>query len=220
MARFNPCPTREHSPTSERFPVNIYESNALGRVVDLDAAASELKGSATITNDNVRRQCVAEISAAALLDIAGSLRAIADEARAAMPEPFELVGEPIEGGDTPERGDDFLVVGDRVRIDGFGDIGVCEKFGASEGSAFAEVRYSDDALVKTWIENLVRVHDDEHEHDDDEHERGDEEHEPPVGGDGLAILEDRDELDDFTPPSALDLLKATEAKPKKKGGKK
>lgn len=201
--------------------MNIYEAEGTDAIVDLRAAAHELKSSTSITNDNVRRQCVAEISAAALLDIAGSLRAIADEARAAMPEPFELVGEPIEGGDTPERGDDFLVVGDRVRIDGFGDIGVCEKFGASEGSAFAEVRYSDDALVKTWIENLVRVHDDdEHEHDDDELERGDEEHEPPVGGDGLAILEDRDELDDFTPPSALDLLKATEAKPKKKGGKK
>lgn len=214
MARFNPCPTREHSPTSERFPVNIYESNALGRVVDLDAAASELKGSATITNDNVRRQCVAEISAAALLDIAGSLRAIADEARAAMPEPFELVGEPIEDGDELERGDDFFVVGDRVRIDGLGDIGVCEKFGASEGSAFAEVRYSDDALVKTWVENLVRVRDDAAEVILADGSA------PAVGGDGLAILEDRDELDDFTPPSALDLLKATEAKPKKKGGKK
>ncbi|MRY60643.1 hypothetical protein GKD59_22680, partial [Parabacteroides distasonis] len=55
--------------------MNIYEDE--GDAVDLDVATAELKATSLIQNDGVRRARMAEISAAALLDIAGSLRVLA-----------------------------------------------------------------------------------------------------------------------------------------------
>ncbi|MFM9644408.1 hypothetical protein, partial [Streptomyces turgidiscabies] len=62
--------------------MNIYEDE--GDAVDLERAAAELRATSLIQNEAVRRARMAEISAAALLDIAGSLRVLANEAAAAM----------------------------------------------------------------------------------------------------------------------------------------
>ncbi|MFM9745090.1 hypothetical protein ACKI2C_46865, partial [Streptomyces brasiliscabiei] len=62
--------------------MNIYEDE--GDAVDLERAAAELRATSLIQNEAVRRARMAEISAASLLDIAGSLRVLANEAAAAM----------------------------------------------------------------------------------------------------------------------------------------
>lgn len=61
--------------------MNLYDSNG---ELDLDAATLELAGNGQVSNEGLRRESVARLSAAALLDIAGSLRVLALESALAM----------------------------------------------------------------------------------------------------------------------------------------
>lgn len=141
--------------------MNIYESEGTDAIVDLRAAAAELKGSASVTNDTVRRQIVAEIQTAALLDIALSLRVVAAEARAAMPE---FATEATDEG--PAEDDrDFLIVGDLVVADGMDEPGEVRGFGSSEGAMYADVLFAGGAESRVWISNLTRLVGDERDDD-------------------------------------------------------
>lgn len=140
--------------------MNIYEAEGTDALVDLRAAAHELKGSTSITNDVVRRQVVAEIQTAALLDIALSLRVVAAEARAAMPE---FVAEYAEPEPPAER--DFLVEGDLVVVDGYDDPAEVVKLGVSEGAVWAEVVFASGADARVWGSTVHRLIDDERDDD-------------------------------------------------------
>lgn len=202
--------------------MNIYEAEGTDAIVDLRAAAAELKGSSSVTNDTTRRQIVAEIQTAALLDIALSLRVVAAEARAAMPDPHALTlldsAEPE--ADAPR---DFLIVGDLVLVDGNDEPAEVKAFGQSEGSITVDVLFANGAESRVWLDNVHRLTGDEGE--------AEEVAEASVAAieteiaDAAAPAEearedDADIDDDFgdEPTTALDTLKA--AKKSKKGSKK
>ncbi len=136
--------------------MNIYEGEGVDAIVDLRAAAAELKKSASITNDGVRRQTVAEIQTATLLDIALSLRVVAAEARAAMPPLFaeETTVEP-----EPDR--DFLIVGDLVIVEGMDEPGEVKALGVSEGAVWADVLFANGAESRVWQDQITRLVGDE-----------------------------------------------------------
>lgn len=226
--------------------MNIYKDDDDGAAtVDLDAATTELKATSLIQNDEVRRQRMSEISAAALLDIALSLRVVAAEARAAMPELGTI--EYAEGDDVPaER--DFLVVGDLVAVDGLDDPAEVVGFGQSEGATYAKIRLVDGTEARAWLDTLTRLRGDER--DDDTMQEAAEKSVTAIADDDVSTHEGEsgglyvepddapadaaegyvDDLDDdfegdsFTAAeSALDTLRANEAArkaAKKKGGKK
>lgn len=62
--------------------------------LDLAAAAVEVVGSSKLSNEGMRRDAVARVTAAALLDIAGSLRTLSLESALAMSQGIELDDEP------------------------------------------------------------------------------------------------------------------------------
>lgn len=220
--------------------MNIYEAEGTDAIVDLRAAAAELKGSASVTNDTTRRQIVAEIQTAALLDIALSLRVVAAEARAAMPVAFataELVS------DEPPAERDFLIVGDLVAVEGYDDPAEVVKLGVSEGAVWAEVVFASGADARVWASIVTRLVGDER--DDDAMQEAAEASVAAVGemtldreGEILAGADDEpeddieipvDDIDDdfdgdhhTAAATALDTLKANEAERKaaKKSGKK
>jgi hypothetical protein len=223
--------------------MNIYDTTDPETIVDIYKAADELRASGGITNSEVRRAAVAEIQAAALLDIAGSLRVLAIEALSAMPEQAEAAsGEPVQD----ERDRDFLIEGDIVSPIGNDDfVGQVESFGVSEGATYANVVWEDGARGRAWLEQLNRVITAESDADvkgriedglslwntaepADVKRRNDSAGLEPEAAefslDDLKQLVDDEEedVDDDFEPSALDALKATEAerKAKKKGGKK
>lgn len=208
--------------------MNIYEGEGTDAIVDLRAAADELKKSTGVTNDTTRRQIVAEIQTAALLDIALSLRVVAAEARAAMPE---YVTETTEEEEPAER--DFLIVGDLVAVDGYDEPGEVTKLGVDQGAVWADVVFAGGADVRTWASAVHRLIGDEC--DDDAMQEAAESSIAAIGemtldreGEILAGADDEPEDDtevadiddDFDEPTtALDTLKAAK-KSGKKGGKK
>lgn len=213
--------------------MNIYKDDDDGAAtVDLDAATTELKATSLIQNDGVRRARMAEISAAALLDIALSLRVVAAEARAAMPELGTI--EYVEGDDEPAE-HDFLVVGDRVAVDGLDDPAQVVGFGQSEGAIYAKIRLVDGAEARAWLDTLTRLRGDER---DDDTLQDASEAVPAAAPDVEPAADLLDEIDpvdlvddidaDFgdeshpAAESAVDVLRANEAarKAAKKKGKK
>jgi hypothetical protein len=134
--------------------------------IDLDVAAAELKATSLIQNEGVRRARMAEISAAALVDIATSLRVIANESAAAMlpaasVEYFE--GEPHPGERIDDDGPrDFLLVGDIVHLVGETEPGEVESLGFDgDGNATASVNFGDGATREYYHSSLVRMVGDE-----------------------------------------------------------
>lgn len=192
---------------------NIYEDGP-ERAVDLAKAIAQLAQSGAINNDGVRRSTVAEISTAALLDIAGSLRVIAAEAALAMAGSgsFTLDGMPEAEAPMTDDTRDFLVVGDRVtaKADDDREVGRVTGVGVTEGEPYADVAF-EQFTGRLFARDLERVTSDETEDAID-----------------LAAMRSHEDArldpegDDFTPPaSALDALKDLEAKPaKKKAAKK
>lgn len=225
--------------------MNIYEAEGTDAIVDLRAAAAELKSVGSITSESARKAAVAEITAATLLDIALSLRVVAAEARAAMPSPFaELDTMTDAGAEDGER--DFFIEGDLVVVDGMDEPGEIKSFGQSEGALYAVVLLANGAETRAWLDSMHRLVGDER--DDDTMQEASEttstidpelarlnaaadaegEIEEPAGEDvARELASDID--DDFdgdhhtAAASALDVLKANEAErkaAKKKGSKK
>lgn len=150
--------------------MNIYHEDESGTpVVDLELAARELRASATVTHEGTRRGMVAEITAAALLDVAASLRVVRLEAELAMPfgpdvEPDdddEPLTRPLTAEEATAAGvpiEDFLVEGDVVAIGADGTLGTVVELSVSEGDVVAHVRV-DGVLevVKVWARTLTRI---------------------------------------------------------------
>ena len=225
--------------------MNIYEPEGTDAIVDLRAAAAELKAVGSITSESARRHAVAGINTAALLDIALSLRVVAAEARAAMPSPFTETID--DAGAEPEADRDFFIEGDLVVADGMDEPGEIRSFGQSEGEYYADVLFAGGAESRVWLSNLTRLVGDERDDDamQEAAERSIEaiavESEREVGPDGEPVgdpereddepertdlVDDIDaDFDGDRPPAAataLDVLKANEAERKaaKKAGKK
>lgn len=225
--------------------MNIYEPEGTDAIVDLRAAAAELKAVGSITSESARRHAVAEINTAALLDIALSLRVVAAEARAAMSSPFTETID--DAGAEPEADRDFFIEGDLVVADGMDEPGEIRSFGQSEGAFYADVLFAGGAESRVWLSNLTRLVGDERDDDamQEAAERSIEavaaESEREVGPDGEPVgdpereddepertdlVDDIDaDFDGDRPPAAataLDVLKANEAERKaaKKAGKK
>ena len=143
--------------------MNIYEPEGTDAIVDLRAAAAELKAVGSITSESARRHAVAEINTAALLDIALSLRVVAAEARAAMPSPFTETID--DAGAEPEADRDFFIEGDLVVADGMDEPGEIRSFGQSEGAFYADVLFAGGAESRVWLSNLTRLVGDERDDD-------------------------------------------------------
>lgn len=140
--------------------MNIYEENeTTGTTIDLDVATSELKTTSLIQNDGVRRARMAEISAAALLDIAGSLRVLAGEAAAAM-LPTATVEYFTPGGES-DGPRDFLLEGDLVhKIDDDAPGEVVALGFDGDGELYADVEFGA-GPVRLYASSLVRLVGDE-----------------------------------------------------------
>jgi len=147
--------------------VNIYrEMEESAIAIDLDVAAAELKATSLIQNDGVRRARMAEISAAALVDIATSLRVIANESAAAMlpAASVDYFGEAegFEPGGEDDGPRDFLLVGDIVHLVGQTEPGEIESFGFDgDGDETAVVNFGDGATREYYHSALVRLTGDE-----------------------------------------------------------
>ena len=212
--------------------MNIYDED---ENVDLDLALAELKRSDGMT-DPRRKFAVAEISAAALLDIAGSLRIIAHESAVAMTvNNFGTLDVPTD--DEPEGDRDFIVEGDLVAVEGREVPGEVTRIFFTEGEHFADIAFADATMATLPLATLHRLVGDER---DDEAMRAateasidavhDEVEDPTYASSETAdpadLVDDIDaDFDGAVHPaaeSALDLLKANEAarKAAKKSGPK
>lgn len=147
--------------------MNIYEENeTTGTTINLDVATSELKATSLIQNDGVRRARMAEISAAALLDIAGSLRVLANEAATAMlpaatVEYFAGEVEPFTTGDETDGPRDFLLEGDLVHKIDDDEPGEVVALGFDgDGALYADVEFGA-GPVRLYASSLVRLVGDE-----------------------------------------------------------
>lgn len=139
--------------------MNIYEEGEAGTTVDLDVATTELKATSLIQNDGVRRSRMAEISAAALLDIAGSLRVLANEAAAAM-LPAAIV-QHYTPGDESDGPRDFLLEGDLVHKIDDDESGEVVALGFDgDGDLYADVEFGA-GPVRLYASSLVRLTGDE-----------------------------------------------------------
>jgi hypothetical protein len=204
---------------------------------DPEHAKAELVRTEAMSADPAgKRFMVARIAAAAQIDIAESLRVIAQEATLAMYGAADTLS--TFGGDiAPEPEEDPLVEGDVVQADGDGEPGVVKGFRFTEGEYFAEVEWADGSgggyIAASRLSRLVG----------DEGEaalRGDLDEsvptadlvdgEPPLRVDPVIVAEElADEIDDdfdgdehADAESALAKLKANEAarKAAKKSGSK
>lgn len=125
--------------------------------LDYDAARESLKTNRLVTNEKAARARVAEITAAALLDIAGSLNVLAIEATLAMPE--ILTDEEAQAESDETR--DFLVIGDLVHVADDTEPGEVTKLGFDQGEAFADVAFANGHADRYYVRNLVRIVGDE-----------------------------------------------------------
>ena len=177
--------------------MNIYE----GGEVDLDAATHELKTSSSIVHEASRRAVVAEVTAAALLDIARSLRVVAADAAQGIATLFPT-DEPAE----EEAAERVLEEGDRVRLKD-GTTGVVVGASESEDQPVVHVQTEHFGVLKVWLNLVAEVLPAEPAPAGEDHDE-----------------EEGDVKDDFDGQApGLDALREIAAgtpKPKKKGGKK
>lgn len=191
--------------------------------LDTAAARREIGAAASTSHADTRRAMLAEVQAAALVDVAESLQILADEVLIAQ----GVASAPAVAEPAPAR--DFLVVGDVVTVGDDTEPGEILAFGFDQGWWWAEVRFAV-GISRFFVRNLERVTPakialaggSEPELD---------EHGIPIGRAATEIETDTDELDDDfggdahpVAASALDTLKANEAQrkaaAKKKGGQK
>ncbi len=210
--------------------MNIYTDDGTQGVLDFAKAKHELEGVSSITNAESRRAALSELTTAALLDIAYSLRSVGAEASLALLGSGVLTStEPEHDEPTDDR--DFLVVGDLVHRRDDTEPGEVMKVGVTEGETFADVAFANGSDGRYFQRDLVRLRGDnvDPEYVESIVERvgevatTDDALDDPA--DGYADdLDDDFEGDDFTAAeSALDTLRANEAArkaAKKKGGKK
>lgn len=208
--------------------MNIYSEGDEETIVDLAAARDELKRSDGM-RDERRRMVVAEVTAAALLDIAASLRFVGTEAAIAL---THTLGAPTEA-DAAEEHEvaDLVVVGDLVAVNGYDEPGEVIGFGVDQDEQTVSVRFASGAEVRTWLAAVTRLVGDER--DDDAMQDASEAETPPVDPEANTPPADPEDLgddidDDFdgdehpAAASALDVLKENERQRKaaKKKGKK
>lgn len=210
--------------------MNIYTDDSTQVILDFAKAKYELEGVSSITNAESRRAALSELTTAALLDIAYSLRPVGAEASLALLGPGVLTG-PEPEPDKPADDRDFLLVGDLVhRVDDT-EPGEVVKVGFTEGETFADVAFANGSEGRYFQRDLVRLRGDNVDPEfvettvESVGEAATTDDEPADPADGYADdLDDDFEGDNFTAAeSALDTLRANEAArkaAKKKGGKK
>jgi hypothetical protein len=189
---------------------------------DPDAAADELRAADGISHPEHKRAKVAQISAAALVDIAASLQILAAEAWAAMPH----VEEPVDVEPVDDATRDFFVVGDLVTVKGDSEPGEVTKVGVDQGEAFADVTFANGHADRYYTRNLELIIG-----DGTDPELADviqarailaDVDALPAEADPLTDDLALDDFDDAESPAALDALKAladVEPAPRKKGKK-
>lgn len=197
--------------------MNIHEDGEL----DLAKATAELQGVGMIHDANTRRNAIATLQTAALLDIAGSLRIVAADAMLGLQGADDSVA--VSDDDEIPMTDetrDFFVEGDRVSIhpadaadDGSLE-GVVKKLGMSEDTEYAIVEWSDGQESRVWTALLFRILEapatDEREHEGNTFV-------PTFDGN---VTPDDEPEDDFEEaPSALEILEKKQKAAKKKGKK-
>lgn len=210
--------------------MNIYEEDGTQGVLDFAKAKRELKGVSSITNAESRRAALSELTTAALLDIAYSLRSVGAEASLALLGSGVLTStEPEPDEPTDDR--DFFVVGDLVHRRDDTEPGEVVKVGVTEGETFADVAFANGSEGRYFQRDLVRLRGDNVDPAfvetivESVGEAVTADDAPADPADGYADdLDDDFEGDNFTAAeSALDTLRANEAArkaAKKKGGKK
>lgn len=120
--------------------MNIYDDDSGD--LDIAKASEELRATSVITLEKTRRDRIAEITAAALLDIAGSLRTVSLEAGAAM---GIVTISPVQVEPAPEPVRDFLVFGDLVHIRDTDRVGTISAISVDgDGELVAVVDFDDD----------------------------------------------------------------------------
>lgn len=143
--------------------MNIYSPDGEEGVIDIRAARDELKRTGGMS-PNVGRLAVAEIAAAAQLDIAASLRIIAREAALAMASDFarEAALEDIDPEGVTE--DARFEVGNRVTAHGGDVVFEIADFGVDQDEPYAKlVRDLEDGEItqqRVWVKDLAHADDD------------------------------------------------------------
>lgn len=210
--------------------MNIYTDDGTQGVLDFAKAKHELEGVSSITNAESRRAALSELTTAALLDIAYSLRSVGAEASLALLGSGVLTpSEPEPDEPTDDR--DFLVIGDLVHRRDDTEPGEVVKVGVTEGETFADVAFANGSEGRYFQRDLVRLRGDNVDPEfvetivESVGEAATTDDAPADPADGYADdLDDDFEGDTFTAAeSALDTLRANEAarKAAKKGkGKK
>lgn len=210
--------------------MNIYTDDGTQGVLDFAKAKHELEGVSSITNAESRRAALSELTTAALLDIAYSLRSVGAEASLALLGSGVLTSTEPEA-DEPTDDRDFLVVGDLVHRRDDTEPGEVVKVGVTEGETFADVAFANGSDGRYFQRDLVRLRGDNVDPEfvetivESVGEAVTTDDETADPADGYADdLDDDFEGDNFTAAaSALDTLRANEAArkaAKKKGGKK
>lgn len=138
--------------------MNIHEDGTAE--IDLDELAADLESARLIHNDSVRRGTVARVQAAALLDIAMSLRILAAEAGAAMgvdiSGEFDYAPAEPDYGELDDAPRDFLIVGDLVTVKGDTEPGEVIAVG-SDGEPWADVDFAVTKGMRYYARNLERL---------------------------------------------------------------
>lgn len=223
--------------------MSYYNETPEGPELDLAAAIAELGSNPRLANEGIRREVVARLTAAALLDIAASLRVLATESALAVGQAFELVGDsvPMMGGAPDLTPDAFVpdvvdaLAGTRVRLKAPDSKGrhregtLTGHDGVSEDVAWVGVHWDDapsvDSDEKVYAVNLEVVTVEGNDRD-----RANEAPDVPPVSDAPELDEidddfaaagdderDRREVEEREPADALEALKA---KTKKSKGKK
>lgn len=205
----------------------------------LAAAAAEVVGSSKLSNEGMRRDAVARVTAAALLDIAGSLRTLSLESALAMSQGIELDDEPRTDAVAPPLDVTECDAGTPVRLKapdhkGRQRSGILNGIdGIDSGEAWVGVYWDDapDSADRVYAANLEVVPLDERDNgnvedlpnaDDDGHVdrlHDDRDLEAPLTPDAQADTADSID-DDFAEVDPIAVLEARQAKSKKGKAKK
>jgi len=185
--------------------MDIYTGAGTEGVIDIHKARTALVDTRTINIEGVRRAQVAEITAAALLDIAHSLRPIGAEAADAIRDRAYAFMEEDAAPETDEPEKAPLHTGDLVVVRGGDQPGEIIGMGYDQDSLYALVKWAESGDEnRVWAESLERLDNDaldeprvytEDEPEDDEPEAIDE-LVTPAGEVAAEIPDDDDDDDD------------------------
>lgn len=136
--------------------LDIYEDAGTAGILDIRKAKLELAASSSINIEGVRKAIVAEITAAALLDIAYSLRPIGAEAADALNDRAFGGREMGDGDETDDatQGRE-IVIGSLVVARGGDQPGEVLAMGYDQDSKYALVKWAESGdEIRVWIEEL------------------------------------------------------------------